>query len=138
MTRFAESVVEDAALDWLRGLGWQVAHGPQIAPGELAAERTDYSQVVLERRLRDALARLNTTLPLEAIDDAFRKVTRAEGPTLEARNRSIHRLLVNGVTVEYRTPDGSIRGAQARVMSPCWFVGIPDELVSPEVVCEAE
>ena len=120
MTRFAESVVEDAALDWLRGLGWQVAHGPQIAPGELAAERTDYSQVVLERRLRDALARLNTTLPLEAIDDAFRKVTRAEGPTLEARNRSIHRLLVNGVTVEYRTPDGSIRGAQARVMSPCW------------------
>jgi len=31
--------VEDAALDWLRGLGWQVAHGPEIAPGELAAER---------------------------------------------------------------------------------------------------
>lgn len=65
MTRFAESVVEGAALDWLRGLGWQVAHGPEIAPGELAAERSDYGQIVLERRLRDALARLNTTLPPE-------------------------------------------------------------------------
>jgi type I restriction enzyme R subunit len=116
VTRFAESVVEDAALDWLRGLGWQVAHGPEIAPGELAAERTDYGQVVLERRLRDALARLNTTLPPEGIDDAFRKVTRPEGPTLEARNRALHRLLVNGVTVEYRTSDGSIRGAQARLI----------------------
>jgi type I site-specific restriction-modification system R (restriction) subunit len=62
VTRFAESVVEEAALDWLRGLGWQVADGPEIAPGELAAERSDYGQVVLERRLSDALARLNPTL----------------------------------------------------------------------------
>src|SRR5690349_18993597 len=100
-SRFAESVVEDAALDWLRGLGWQVAHGPDIAPGELGAERKDYGQVVLERRLRDALARLNPALPPDAIDDAFRKLTRPEGPTLETRNRAVHRLLVNGVTVEY-------------------------------------
>ncbi|HZH41889.1 MAG TPA: type I restriction endonuclease subunit R [Gemmatimonadales bacterium] len=116
-SRFAESVVEDAALDWLRGLGWQVAHGPDIAPGELGAERKDYGQVVLERRLRDALARLNPALPPDAIDDAFRKLTRPEGPTLETRNRAVHRLLVNGVTVEYRTSDGSIRGAQARVIN---------------------
>src|SRR5881409_826853 len=101
-----ESVVEDATLAWLGSLGWRVLYGPEIAPGELAAERADYGQVVLERRLRDALARLNPALPPEAIDDAFRKLTRPEGPTLEARNRAVHRLLVNGVTVEYRTSDG--------------------------------
>ncbi|HKV45383.1 MAG TPA: type I restriction endonuclease subunit R [bacterium] len=114
--KFVESVVEDAALDWLQGLGWQVAHGPDIAPGELGAERTDYRQVVLDRRLHDALARLNPTLPGDALDEAARKLTRPEGATLEARNRHLYRLLVDGVTVEYRAKDGSIRGAQARVL----------------------
>ncbi len=114
--RLVESDVEDAALAWLTALGWTVKQGPEIAPGEMTAERRDYGQVVLEDRLRQALARLNPTLPTEALDDAFRKLTRPEGPTLEARNRVIHRLLVDGVTVEYRTLDGAIRGAQARVI----------------------
>jgi type I restriction enzyme R subunit len=109
---FTESVVEDAALAWLESLGYAVKHGPEIAPGELFAERVDYGQVILATRLREALVRLNPTLPAEAIDDAFRKIIRLEGATLDARNRTFHRLLVDGVTVEYRT-DGEIRGAQA-------------------------
>ncbi|HOC43811.1 MAG TPA: type I restriction endonuclease subunit R [Thermoanaerobaculales bacterium] len=113
---FTESVVEEAALAWLEAAGWRVEYGPRIAPGELFAERPDYGQVVLKQRLRDALARLNPELPAEALDDAFRKLNRPEGPTLEARNRALNRLLVDGVTVEYRAPDGNIRGAQARVI----------------------
>ena len=116
MTRITESVVEDATLDWLDSLGWSIAHGPDIAPDTPAAERSDYGQVVLERRLRDALAQLNKDLPAEALDDAFRKLIRVEGTTLEARNRSFHRMLVEGVTVEYRTDSSAIRGAQARVI----------------------
>ena len=116
MTGFTESTVEDAALAWLESLGWNVAHGPDIAPDTLGAERRDYGAVVLERRLRDALARLNPTLPTDALDDAFRKLTHPEGPTLEARNRAFHRMLVDGVTVEHRTDDGTVRGAQAQVI----------------------
>ncbi|MGH8703391.1 MAG: type I restriction endonuclease subunit R, partial [Burkholderiales bacterium] len=116
MTRFTESVVEEAALAWLESIGWRVAHGPDIAPDMPAAERTDYGQVVLEQRLRDALARLNPTLPAEALESAFRKLTRPEGPELVARNRAMHRLLVDGVTVEYREASGEIRGAQVRVL----------------------
>ena len=59
MTTLTEADVEQAALAWLDGLGWRVAHGPDIAPDTPNAERSDYSEVVLERRLRDALARLN-------------------------------------------------------------------------------
>jgi type I restriction enzyme R subunit len=116
MASFTESTVEQAALAWSESVGWAVRHGAEIAPGELAAERSDYGQVVLERRLRDALAQLNRGLPAEALDDAFRKLTRPEGAELSARSRAVHRLLVDGVTVEYRTPDGEIRGAQARVL----------------------
>ena len=99
MTTFTESTVEDAALAWLESLGWGIAHGPDIAPDTPGAERGDYGAVVLERRLRDALALLNPNLPIEALGDAFRKLTHPDGPTLEARNRAFHRLLVDGVTV---------------------------------------
>lgn len=114
--KFTESVVEDAALGWLETIGWRVAHGPDIAPDTPTAERRDYSEVVLAQQLRAALARLNPTLPSEALEDAFRKLTRPDGAELIQRNRAVHRLLVNGVTVEYRTADGHIRGAQARVI----------------------
>ena len=113
---FVESVVEDAALAWLGELGYTVLHGPEIAPDTPRAERDDYGQAVLERRLRLALFRLNPDLPPEAREEAFRKLTRADAPTLEGRNHQVHRLLVDGVTVEYRRPDGSIAGAQARVL----------------------
>jgi type I restriction enzyme R subunit len=83
---FTESIVEQAALAWLEGLGWTVKHGPEIAPGELAAERADYGQVVLEQRLRDALARLNCDIPVEGPADAFRRAADPEGAALGSRN----------------------------------------------------
>ncbi len=116
MSAFTEFVVEKSALGWLETIGWQIAHGPNLAPDMPGAERRNYGEVVLERRLRDALTRLNPTLPPEALEDAFRKLTRPEGTELIQRNRYIHRLLVDGVTVEYRTSDGHVRGAQARVI----------------------
>ena len=93
-----------------------MAHGPDIAPGTPNAERSDYDQVVLERRLRDALAPLNPSLPSTALDDAFRRLTHPEAATLETRNRAFHRMLVNGVTVEHRDGEGRIRGAQVKVV----------------------
>ena len=115
MQGFNEWEVEEAALAWLAAIGWNIAHGPDIAPDALRAERSDYGDVVLEGRLRDALVRLNPNLPSEAIEDAFRRLTRPEGATLEVRNRALHRMLVNGVNVEYRDSGGEIRGAQVWV-----------------------
>ena len=118
MTAFTESVVEDAALAWLEGLGYSVLHGPEIAAGMPAAERTDpnYRDVVLEERLRQALARLNPNLPAETLEDAFRKLIRTDASSLIERNRAVHRLLVEGVEVQYRRPDGSIAGGLVRVL----------------------
>ena len=116
MSAVTESVVEDAALEWLTGCGWDIAHGPDIAPDAPGAERADYGAVVLEGRLSGVLDRLNPDLPAEALHDAYRKLTRPEGATVEARNRAFHRMVVDGVTVEHRTGDGHIRGAQLRVV----------------------
>ena len=89
MTTFTESVVEDAALARLGALGYAVLHGPDIAAGELGAERSDpnYRDVVLERRLRHALGHLNPDLPAEALEDAedvaaFDAAMAEEGPNV--------------------------------------------------------
>ena len=116
MTILTESSVETAALSWLEQIGWSVMHGTNIAPDTLTAERNDYSQVLLDRRLRDALSRLNPDLPTEAVEDVFRRLNQAEGMTLEERNRFFHRLIVEGVAVEYRDTLGETRGAQAQVI----------------------
>ena len=115
---FSESIVEDAALAWLEGLGYTIRHGPEIACDEPGAERTDpdYRDVLLQERLRQSLTRLNPTLPPEALEDAYRKLTRVDAPSLIERNRAIHKMLVDGVNVEYRRKDGSIAGAQAAVL----------------------
>ena len=112
----SESTVEVVALDWLASLGWGMRHGPDIAPDMLNEERADYSHVILFARLRSALAQLNPDLPSTPLDDAQRRLTRPTGGTLEARNRDFHRMLVDGVTVEYVDADGALRGAQVRVL----------------------
>jgi type I restriction enzyme R subunit len=115
---FTESIVEDAALAWLAALGYTVLHGPDIAVGEPNAERSDpaYRDVTLAGRLRQALVRLNPELPHEALEEAHRKLLRSDAPSLVARNRALHRMLVDGVPVEYRRRDGSIGGTQVRVI----------------------
>ncbi len=103
-----ESTVEEAALQWFGELGYAAKHGPHIAPGELHQERTGFGETILAKRLRDALAELNPKIPAEALDDAFRKVTMTQHPSLIANNRAFHKMLVDGVPVEYRD-DGRMK-----------------------------
>jgi len=111
-----ESEVETAALSWFESLGYTILHGPEIAPGEPTAERDSYQEVILPRRLQDAIARLNPDIPADALEEAFRKVTLPESPSLIANNRAFHRRLVDGVEVEYRRGDGSIAGDRVRLV----------------------
>lgn len=116
MSGVDEAGVEDAALTWLQDLGWSVSAGPALLSDDGSGERADHDAVVLEQRLRSALAQLNPDIPTSACGDAFRRLSNPQGSTLEARNRSFHRMLVDGVVVEYKNEGGDTRGAQARVI----------------------
>src|SRR3990172_9215632 len=115
MAHLTESDIEEAALAWLEGLGYTILHGPEIAPGEAGAERQSYQEVILARRLRNALVRLNATIPAEAVEEACRKVSRVDSPSLVQANRGSHRMLVDGVDVEYQG-DGRIVPDKARLV----------------------
>jgi type I restriction enzyme R subunit len=116
MQSLNESIVEDAALTWFGELGYAIADGPHLAPVEPAAERDSFGDVLLVGRLRDAILRLNPTIPPEAREDALRKVIRIGTPSLTQTNRNFHAMLRDGVPVEYQRPDGSIAGNHAQLV----------------------
>jgi type I restriction enzyme R subunit len=128
MSALNEAIVEDAALEWFGELGYAVGHGPHIAPGEPAAERESFGDVVLVDRLRAALRRLNNAIPEDAREEALRKVLRVGTPSLTQTNRAFHKMLRDGVDVEYPRGDGTIKGDKvvlvdsANVQANDWFV----------------
>lgn len=97
-----EDQLEQEALGWLAESGYQVLYGPDLAPDGATPERADYRQVVLVDRLRDAIARLNPGIPNVAREDALKQVLDLGIPAQLAANQQFHKLLVNGVPVQYQ------------------------------------
>lgn len=120
ITTITESVVEEAALDWFKGLGYQYLPGPDIACDGTRPERASYADVILSGRLRMALRALNPHIPAEALEDAFKKVLRSENPSLILNNRHFHRMLADGIDVEYRNKEGRVVGDKV------WLVDFSD------------
>ncbi|OBS32739.1 DEAD/DEAH box helicase [Pseudomonas syringae pv. syringae] len=96
-----EQQLEELCLNWFQQVGWRFAHGPDIAPDSSAPERTDYRQVVLRERLLAALARINPQIPAAALEQAVHALQTVSEPQMVVRNRSVHRLLLSGVAVEF-------------------------------------
>lgn len=112
----AESDLETWVLEMLAEHGWQTIHGPDIAPGMPGAERSDYREVVLERRLRDAIITLNPQLSGDAVEDAIKSAVRPESAVIQTENWRAYQLLIFGVPVEYRDEHGVLRSARARLV----------------------
>ncbi|MDD3087722.1 MAG: type I restriction endonuclease [Candidatus Omnitrophica bacterium] len=100
-----ESEIEQVCLDIFSGLGYEIVHGPDISPDGLRPERTNYSDVVLIDRLREAIDRINPSIPAEAKEEAIKHVLRLESPDLVVNNQRFHTLLANGVDVDFRKQD---------------------------------
>jgi len=115
-SHIAETHVEEAALEWFERLGYVVKNASEIAPDTHNPERFTYGDVVLVDRLKQAIARLNPSLPSEAHADAYRRVIQSENPSLIDENRRLHKAMVEGVDIEFYGEDGVIRGAQAKLI----------------------
>ncbi|MEM8514444.1 type I restriction enzyme R subunit [Massilia sp. MP_M2] len=110
-----EDQLEQETLGWLTDTGYSYVYGPEIAVDGDAPERSNYTQVVLVDRLREAMSQLNPLVPCVAREDALRQVLNLDTPVLLSANRLFHRMLVNGVPVEYQR-DGETRGDFVRLI----------------------
>src|SRR5215213_3948351 len=116
MTKFAESTIEEAAVDWLKDLGYEYAFGPEIAFDGEAPERGDYQETLLLGRLQNAIACINPNVPEQAREEALRKITRLGKPSLLLNNHAFHHMLVNGIEVDFKVKDGRMVSGRVYVV----------------------
>ena len=110
-----EDQLEQETLNYLADVGYTIISGYDIAPDGISPERKNYVEVVLTERLRTAISKLNPNIPLVAREDALQQVLNLGTPELLSANRQFHRLLVNGVQVQYQK-DGETRGDYVRLI----------------------
>ncbi|WOZ76968.1 type I restriction endonuclease subunit R [Kosakonia sacchari] len=108
MAFLSEAAVEQALLEQMHVLDYNIEREDDIGPDGRRPERESHDEVVLKRRFEDAVARLNPDLPLEAHQDAVRRMMQSELPSLLEENRRIHKLITEGVDVEYYADDGTL------------------------------
>jgi type I restriction enzyme R subunit len=103
-----ESEIEQIALDILsEDLGYTVLYGPDIAEGD--KKERDYTEVVLQQRLKTAIDKFNPTIPEEAKEEAFKKALRTVTVSLADNNEHFHRMLTEGVDVKFSIGDGKTK-----------------------------
>lgn len=116
MVFLSEADVETVLLEQFTALGYTHLGDGTAGPDGGAPERAAYSDVLLQDLLRQAIDRLNPDIPLDARHDALTKIIAVEMPSLIAENRRLHRVMVEGVTVEYYDTDGTVRGDKVRLI----------------------
>jgi type I restriction enzyme R subunit len=108
-TKLTEASVEIYAIDLLKKEGYEYLNGQNIAPDSETPARESFGEVILGERLKAAVTRINPNIPLDAIDDAIKQIQRLSSPELIANNESFHRMLTEGIKVNYQK-EGSDRG----------------------------
>ena len=116
MTFLTEDDIEKALIAQFADLGYANLPDAVIGPDGTAPERASYGDVILRERLEAAVARLNPDIPPDAREEAIKRVIGAESASLVEENRRLHRLLVEGVDVEFHADDGTIRGDKVRLI----------------------
>jgi type I restriction enzyme R subunit len=101
MSKLLESGFESIVLDLLGELGYAHYHGESFDP-DVSNERESYHGALLPGRLKAAVARINPDLPPDAVDAVANAVLDLRFTDLIQENQRIHRLLVDGVPVEYQ------------------------------------
>ncbi|MBD2768539.1 type I restriction endonuclease subunit R [Hymenobacter sp. BT664] len=120
MALISEDALEQLAGTWFEETGWQVAHGPDVAPHTPDALRASFHHTSLAGRLLAALRRLNPTLPEAVVQEVAERVVRAQHPNATESNRLLHGWLTDGVPVDVPSPSGEMRGDRA------WLVDFDD------------
>ena len=102
MKPITENIIEESAIEILQSQGWEYANGKEISPEGLFCERENYSQIVLVNRLRNAIAKINPEIPIDAQEAAVQKVLRIASPEMLHNNEEFQRLLVEKVKIPYQ------------------------------------
>jgi type I restriction enzyme R subunit len=105
-----ENQIEQIALDIFRDelIYNETINGAELSPEGSQFER-EYSEVVLPKRLKQAIDKFNPSFPEDAKEEALKKVLRIVSPNLISGNEEFHKFLTEGVDVTFRNENNEIR-----------------------------
>lgn len=104
----SEDDLEQQSLQWFAELGWEVLHGPDIAPDGDNPLRASFHDVFLRPLLLEQLQKINPHLPVAVLDEVILRIAHAQSPDLIVSNKAFHHLLLDGVPVQYKQDDNVI------------------------------
>ncbi|RZN37562.1 MAG: type I restriction endonuclease subunit R [Methanosarcinales archaeon] len=107
--KITESEIEQFAIELLKKQGYKYIYAPDIAPDSKTPERSLFEDVLLLKRLKKAVGRINPNIPAYVRDDAIKQIQRLNSPELIVNNEVFHRMLTEGIKVTY-CKDGVDRG----------------------------
>jgi type I restriction enzyme, R subunit len=106
MVAYNEDAYELQCLDWLEGIGWNLAKGPEIAHDGMMPERSSHKDILLVGRVEDAISRINPGTPKDVIRKV-RQMLESPGETdLLKANQQIHQWMTEGMPVKIREDSG--------------------------------
>ncbi len=101
----SEDDLEQQCLQWFAEQGWDVLHGPDIAPDGDNPLRASFHDVFLRPVMLEQLQTINPHLPVSVLEEVILRIAHAYSPDLVVSNKAFHHLLLNGVPVEYKHED---------------------------------
>ena len=101
-----EDQLEQLCLEWFQSIGYDYVCGYDIAPDTDKPERSDYRQVILHDRLLSRLKVINPHIPVATLEQVALQIAKPETPILINNNKAFHRLLLEGVKVEFKDSTG--------------------------------
>lgn len=101
----SEDDLEQQCLQWFAEQGWDVLHGPDIAPDGDNPLRASFHDVFLRPVMLEQLQTINPHLPVSVLEEVIQRIAHAHSPDLVVSNKALHHLLLNGVPVEYKHED---------------------------------
>lgn len=110
MLHIHESDLEQLAIEILGHVGYTY-----LSPEIQESERSDLSDVILKTQLRESITSLNSNIPADAREYALKQVINLSSQNLIDNNETFHRMLTEGVPVEYQK-DGDTVGNSVRLI----------------------
>jgi type I restriction enzyme R subunit len=97
-----EQEIEQVTIDILKSLGYKYLHGENLIPDSINPERTRWDDVILRKRLKESLIRINPNVSLDVLDEVIKKILRISGSNIILNNQKFHEMLVNGIEIGFR------------------------------------
>ncbi len=102
MKPITENIIELSTIEILQSQGWEYVNGKEISPDGLFCERDSFDQVILTKRLSECFAKINPSIPSDALTSALQKVLRISSPELLHNNEEFHKYLVEKIKIPYQ------------------------------------